>query len=119
MDGNERIVEVIAAATVTSDCYSTPIDLGTYVRGKQISLFQQTSTVSGTMDIAIQESVTTTTGFAALDTAAAFTQIAAGGSEQINCIPKKRYIRLAFDITGTSGATWTGSVCALLEKLIA
>jgi hypothetical protein len=118
MDGNTRVVELAASSTSTTTNVGAVVDLGTYVRGRAIPAFLQVSAASGTLDVAIQESTYTSGGFAALETAAAFTQVSAAGNEQIWFTPKKRYIKLVRTIAGT-GATFTDSAVAVAEKLIA
>jgi hypothetical protein len=117
MDTNLNVIKFFGATAINSSDYGPAVDLGAYVRGKQCRAFLNVVSASGSLTVAIEESVSSTTGFAATEGAEAFTAATATGEECIPFIPKKRYVRAAFTVSGT-GATFAATSSLAVEKLI-
>ena len=122
---NLGLVEVLPPQLSTTTVTGDAVDLQGKVLNRQIkAILCQLWTAAGdtdeTLDVAIQESDTTVASdFAALATAANFTQVVADTAsavhEEIHFHTQKRYIRAVATLGGTS-PSFTFGVSAIVEK---
>lgn len=112
-----NVVELLPVAARTADANGSAIDMLNYDGPVMIILTSAAGTgTTPTLDVTIEQSTASGTGFAAI-TGAAFTQVtdAADSTQMIQINLEHRYIRAVSTITGTT-PSFTGAVVALAHR---
>jgi len=104
MNTDVKIFEVLPAKTYNANTNGSAVDLRGYVGRGELRFFLSVGSVSGTsptLDVKIQQSDSSSSGFADI-TGAAFAQVDAVGNQEIKVTPTKRYVRAVVTVGGTS-----------------
>lgn len=101
-----RVVELFPAAAYTNNGNGSAVDVSGFeqVGAREFIAFLTCGAASGTsptLDVKIQESDSSTSGFADIS-GAAFTQLTGAGSEHLRFVARKRYVRAVRTVGGTS-----------------
>lgn len=112
MNTDVKIFEVLPAKQYNANTNGSAVDLQGYVGKGELAFFLSVGSVSGTsptLDVKIQQSDSSTSGFADI-AGAAFAQASAIGTQEMRVIPTKRYIRAVVTVGGTSPVFGAGLI---------